>query len=150
MQDLLELEMVEVEDLAQLPLDTVTGRQHWVDGRQHWVEGRQHWVDGEQHWVDSGQHWVDGGQHWIDSGQQWLDGLILLNLKSYFDGLIDQLFPPGEAPARLLANSGSLSGGYSDHVFRAAASQLFGAALDNIQYTTVKNMDFKEEHRSRS
>jgi len=49
-----------------------------------------------------------------------------------------------QAQSRLIANTGSGSGGYSDHVFASAASRLFGEDLSTISYKTVKNLDFKE------
>lgn len=49
-----------------------------------------------------------------------------------------------DAPTIIETNSGSGSGGYSDHVFRKAAQQIHEQSVENIQYTTLKNQDFKE------
>jgi len=49
----------------------------------------------------------------------------------------------GSAPL-IETNSGSGSGGYSDHVFRKAAQEIHNQSVHNIQYTTLKNQDFKE------
>lgn len=39
-------------------------------------------------------------------------------------------------------NSGS--GGYSDHIFKYAAHELFGERLENVEYKALRNPDFKE------
>ncbi|XP_060527568.1 probable cytosolic Fe-S cluster assembly factor AGAP009023 isoform X2 [Cylas formicarius] len=44
----------------------------------------------------------------------------------------------------LLKHAGSGSGGYSDHIFRYAAKELFGITLNEIQYKNLRNPDFKE------
>jgi len=49
-----------------------------------------------------------------------------------------------DASTIIETNSGSGSGGYSDHVFRKAAQQIHEQSVENIQYTTLKNQDFKE------
>lgn len=44
----------------------------------------------------------------------------------------------------LMVNSGSGSGGYSDHIFKFAAKQIFGQEVKDVAYKTMKNLDLKE------
>lgn len=44
----------------------------------------------------------------------------------------------------LYNHTGSTSGGYSDHVFRHAAKELFGVTISDVKYRTLRNQDLKE------
>lgn len=52
------------------------------------------------------------------------------------------MFEPMTSP--IMVNSGSGSGGYSDHIFKFAAQQIFGQEVKDVVYKTMKNLDLKE------
>ncbi|CAH0554456.1 unnamed protein product [Brassicogethes aeneus] len=51
---------------------------------------------------------------------------------------------PTEVKPNLTCHLGSGSGGYSDHIFKYAAKELFGVEGVNLEYKTLRNQDFKE------
>nr|CAD7416276.1 unnamed protein product [Timema poppensis] len=50
--------------------------------------------------------------------------------------------PAGEN--ELFGHRGSGSGGYADHIFTFAAKELFGDSVDQLQYKSLRNPDFRE------
>lgn len=46
--------------------------------------------------------------------------------------------------ANVWAHESSGSGGYSDHLFKYAARELFGIQVDTIEYRNLRNPDFRE------
>lgn len=46
--------------------------------------------------------------------------------------------------ANVWAHESSGSGGYSDHLFKYAARELFGIQVDRIEYKNLRNPDFRE------
>ena len=46
--------------------------------------------------------------------------------------------------SKIRSNEGSGSGGYSDHLFRFMAKNIFSQSLDSLCYKTLKNSDFRE------
>lgn len=57
---------------------------------------------------------------------------------------LDAAFSSISDNGSILGHSGGGSGGYAEHVFQCAASQLFGMNDVNIEYKTLRNKDFKE------
>jgi iron only hydrogenase large subunit-like protein len=49
-----------------------------------------------------------------------------------------------DVAAALTRHVGSGSGGYSDHIFRYAAKELFGVDVDEVTYHNLRNPDFRE------
>lgn len=47
-------------------------------------------------------------------------------------------------PHNIWAHESSGSGGYSDHLFKYAAQELFGITVTNLEYKNLRNPDFKE------
>eukprot|EP00088_Acartia_fossae_P004118 TRINITY_DN11754_c0_g1_i3.p1 TRINITY_DN11754_c0_g1~~TRINITY_DN11754_c0_g1_i3.p1 ORF type:complete len:477 (+),score=101.59 TRINITY_DN11754_c0_g1_i3:63-1493(+) len=66
-----------------------------------------------------------------------------MDLASLQDSDLDFLIQGEKAPD-IETNTGSGSGGYSDHVFRRTATEIFQESVEDIKYTTLKNQDFKE------
>nr|CAD7426333.1 unnamed protein product [Timema monikensis] len=54
-------------------------------------------------------------------------------------------YPWGPAgDKQLFGHRGSGSGGYADHIFTFAAKELFGDSVDQLQYKSLRNPDFRE------
>jgi len=66
------------------------------------------------------------------------------DLKALDEMELDTVLDSSDNISSIQANSGSGSGGYSDHVFRKAAHEIHQQNVEKIQYTTLKNQDFKE------
>lgn len=49
-----------------------------------------------------------------------------------------------EAKPDLHGHLGTGSGGYSDHILKYAASELFGISCDKLEYKNLRNPDFRE------
>jgi len=57
-------------------------------------------------------------------------------------GQLDTLVEAGVR--EVIANTGSASGGYSDHLFRYLARTLYEEEIETLTYKTLKNTDFRE------
>lgn len=47
-------------------------------------------------------------------------------------------------PTVIYGHDGSGSGGYSDHILKFAAKELFGMEIEKVEYKNLRNPDFKE------
>merc|ERR1712198_37547 len=64
------------------------------------------------------------------------------DLSTLDNNLIDTIVSGGSTD--ILANSGSASGGYADHLFRYVAKTKYAEEIDTLSYKILKNSDFRE------